>query len=355
MTEPATVESDGRSAVARRLRLQAEWCARLGSPLYEMLLREAATDVERGGPVWLVLEGRERDPAGSVLALRLMGAVHRLVLEGRAPQLARLYPSSGGRLDLEGSWPVFRETVSERCETLKEMVRRPVQTNEPGRSAALIGGFLLVAKETGLPLDLLEVGASAGLNLRWDRYCYSAGSERWGDGSSSVRFVDPFVDGRPPLDVQARVAERAGCDSNPLDPTSAPDRLTLASYVWADQTRRLALLRAALEIAGRTPAPVERADAADWVQSRLSRPRGGRATVVFHSIVMQYLDESEREGMVAAITGAGEGATKQAPLAWLRMERGGEYADVRLTVWPGGSERLIARAGYHGPPVRWLE
>jgi hypothetical protein len=331
------------------------WCERLGSPLYRTLLESAARDVEGAGPVWRLLEGHERDPPGSMLALRLMGAVHRLVLEGRAPALAKLYPSAGGTPDPEGTWPVFRQTVSEDLEALQELVERPVQTNEAGRSAALVGGFLVVAGETGLPLHLLEVGASAGLNLRWDRYFYSAGRQTWGDRRSSVRFVDPFVDGQPPLRVRASVSKREGCDSNPLDPSSEADRLTLASYVWADQSGRLALLRAALDVAARTAAPIEQADAADWVESRLARERPGSATVLFHSIVMQYLEDEARGRIRAAIETAGRSASRGAPLAWLRMERGADEADVRLTLWPGGRERLIARAGYHGPPVRWLQ
>jgi hypothetical protein len=355
MTQAGAARTDARSVVASRLRLQAVWCERLGSPLYRTLLDSAARDVEEAGPVWSLLEGHEQDPPGSMLALRLMGAVHRLVLEGRAPALALLYPSAGGRFDPGVTWPVFRETVTEHLQSLHELVERPVQTNEAGRSAALVGGFLAVASETGLPLHLLEVGASAGLNLHWDRYFYSAGRRSWGNPSSPVRFVDPFVEGQPPLHVRALVSERQGCDSNPLDPSSEADRLTLASYVWADQSERLALLRAALELAARTPAQVEQADAVDWVESTLSRARPGRAAVLFHSIVMQYLDSDARERMRAAIAEAGRRASSRAPLAWLRMERGAEEADVRLTVWPGGRERLVARAGYHGPPVRWLE
>jgi hypothetical protein len=355
MNETREAEEGARSGIARRLRWQAMWCGRLRSPLYQVLLEEAANDVEQGGPVWGVLEGHEQDPAGSMIALRMMGAVHRLVLEGRAPALARLFPSAGGTLDFDRTWAVFRDTVLERPDDLRELVKRPVQTNEPGRSAALLGGFLLVAAETGLPLRLLEVGASAGLNLRWDRYSYSAGDSVWGERDSPVRFVDPFSEGRPPLHVHASVTEREGCDASPLDPSSEADRLTLTSYVWADQMERLTLLRAALEVAARTPALVEQADAASWLGSRLAKPRHGTATVVFHSIVMQYLDDEARARVLAAMSEAGQRATSSAPVAWLWMERGGDEADVRLTVWPGGTERLIARAGYHGPPIRWLE
>jgi hypothetical protein len=99
------VSDAARAAVARRLRRQARACHALGSPLYSYLLERSADDAEAGGPAWSVLEGHESDPPGSALALRLMGAVHRLVLEGRAPSLAMHYPSAGG--EPRDAWPAF--------------------------------------------------------------------------------------------------------------------------------------------------------------------------------------------------------------------------------------------------------
>jgi hypothetical protein len=78
------------------------------------------------------------------------------------------------------------------------------------------------------------------------------------------------------------------------------------------------------------------------------------ATVVFHSIVLQYLTPAARRGVVTAVTEADMRATLEAPLAWLTMEPGREETDVKLTTWPGGSTRLIARSGYQGRPVHWL-
>jgi hypothetical protein len=124
--------------------------------------------VVEGEVVYAVLQGHERDPGPSALALRLMGAVHRLVLRGDAPALARHYPSAGGRPG--DPWPPFLDVLRDWREELAPMIEQPVQTNEPGRCAALLGGFLEVARDTGLPLRLLEVGASAGLNLRFDAY-----------------------------------------------------------------------------------------------------------------------------------------------------------------------------------------
>jgi hypothetical protein len=346
--------SDARAAIARRLRRQARLCRQLGSPLYAALLEEAAADTERGGPTRRLLAGHERDAPGSALGLRMMGAVHRLVLEGLVPELAAFYPSAGGAGDPGRAAAPFLRVLEQRHDDLRGLLTRPVQTNEVWRSCALLGGFLTAAGETGLPLRLLDAGASAGLNLRFDRYFYSANGASWGVPGSPVRFENAFTGDRtPPLDVTTEVAERRGCDANPLDPTSSADRLTLMSYVWPDQRERFELLRAALELAPATPVAVERADAADWVERMLAARSPGRVTVIFHSIVRQYLAPPVRERFLAAIAEAGRLATADAPLAWLRMEPAEKMAEVRLNLWPGGEERLLATCGYQRGPIRW--
>jgi hypothetical protein len=114
-------------------------------------------------------------------------------------------------------WPPFHAVVQQQAAALRELVHRPVQTNEVGRCAALLGGFLEVARRTGLPLRLLEVGAAAGLILRWDHYSYEVGHEGWGDPASLVRISNVFRDVYPRLDVSTRIEERRGCDTSPID------------------------------------------------------------------------------------------------------------------------------------------
>jgi hypothetical protein len=343
-----------RPSLPELFRLQAHYCRILESPLYAHLLEQAATDFERGGSTARALAPHEQDEPKTMLSLRFMGAVHRAVLQGRAPELAALYPSVGGRVDLERVWPVFSETLERLGGELHDDIALPVQTNEVARSAGLLGGFLTVAQRTSLPLRVLEVGASAGLNLRFDRYRYETHARAWGDANSLVRLRGIIEGDSFPWSVKAEVVERLGCDAAPLEPASDRDCLLLRSFVWPDQTARFELLNAALAFARSTPVEVEQADAGRWIARQLERPAGGRATVVFHSMVMMYLSDESRERMIAAIEGAGRSATAAAPLAWLRMELGGDEADVLLTLWPGGEERLIAKAGYQGQAVRWL-
>ncbi len=336
------------------LRGQAHYCGVIGSPLYEGLLEHVAEDVAGGGPARDVLEGHDRAIRESMLPLRMMGGVHRLVLTGEAPELARFYPSVGGTADAEAAWPPLRELLGEARDRIRAEIQTPVQTNEVARCAGLLGGFLTVAGRTGLPLRVLEIGASAGFNLNWDRYRYESGGRGWGPSSSSVRFEGFLEHGDLPFDVDATVIERRGCDLSPLDPSRERDQLALRSVVWPDQVDRFRVLDAALDLVVAEPVSVERADAINWAQQQLRQLESGSATVLFHSLVMLYLGEDGRTRLTEVIHEAGERATADAPLAWLRMELGGDEADVHLTTWPGGEERLVARAHYHGSPVTWL-
>ena len=141
---------------------------------------------------------------------------------------------------------------------------------------------------------------------------------------------------------------------DPVDPVDPDTRLALRSTIWADHLRRLELLDAALEVAREHPPPVDRADVCEWLEARLAERIAGVATVVFHSILWQYLDGSRRARLRTLLHAAGGEATVVSPLAWLRMEPPGELASVTLTTWPGGDERVVALSGYHGRPVRTL-
>jgi hypothetical protein len=130
--------------------------------------------------------------------------------------------------------------------------------------------------------------------------------------------------------------------------------MRLRASVWPDQLERHARLAGASEVAAAVPVAIDRADAVDWVTDQLRRPAPGVATVVVHSIVLQYLGAAARTQFVAAVADAGRRASADAPLAWLSMEPGGDQAEIRGRAWPGGESRLLPRSGYHGAPVHWL-
>jgi len=350
--------SDERATLADGIRANAAQWQADGSPFYATLGRAIADDVAAGGPCWEVLDRHTRDAGHFLPGLRLMDAVHYLVLGGHAPALAAHYSSAGGDGDAAAAWADFRPLVAARAAELKEAIEQPPQTNEVGRAAALAGGWLTVAQETGLPLRLLEIGASAGLLLRGDQYRYEAGGAGWGDPASPVRFVDCWEGGRPPFAADCRIAERRGCDEHPLDPTTREGGLRLLSYIIPDETVRFGRLKAALSVAARVPVPVEQAFIPEWVEANLLPLPPGQATVLMHSFAWQYLTPEDQARTLRALEAAGRAATGEAPLARLSLEApgSGDYAhtELRLTLWPGGEDRLLATCPSHPPPVRWL-
>jgi hypothetical protein len=331
-------------------------CSGMGSPFYADLLDRMAADVVAGGTVGSFLADQLDSTYGDAVPLRFLGGVHRLVLAGQAPDLAARFPSVGGDGDAGAAWPALLAALDAHTDAIRDALTRPPQTNEVGRSAALVGGFLVVARETGLPLRVLEVGSSAGLNLRFDRYWYESDGVSFGDPASPVRFSDLWADGNPPFDAPITIAERRGCDRDPIDAGAEGGRLTLLSYVWPGQTDRFTMLRAALDVARNVPVGIDRADIPDWLARQLEEPVPDRATVVFHSIVWQYLTDDERATAEAVLANAGHRATSDAPLAWLRLEPSTDltHTELRVTTWPAGEERLLARGHYHLGPVQWV-
>jgi hypothetical protein len=349
-----------RSKYAELIRGEAGGWEAIGSPFYGALGRLLADDIDVGGPVWDLLGPTTSEPYANAYALRLLGGVHRMVLAGETPEeLACHYGSVGGDDDAAAAWPALRALLAERPPAVLDALTRPPQTNEIGRSAALTPGFLTVAAATGLPLRLLEIGSSAGLNLRVDRYWYEQGGAGWGDPASPVRIVDLWRDATPPFGVPARIASRRGCDRDPIDALDPENRLLLLSYLWPDQAERIARTRAALEIAAEMPVEIDAVSVEDWLPVQLATPEPGVATIVFHSIVWQYLPDDTRATVLATLADAGARATDDAPLAYLRLEPNVDTwfpAELRLTRWPGPAveDELLANAGFHYSPVDWL-
>lgn len=347
--------------VLQALRVQAGFCRRLGSPFSAMTLDLLADRATSPGPVARLLEPWRARGEAQLIAdatpLRLLGGLHYLVLTGAAPELAAIYQRSASGGDAAELAPALEAALGRHERDLAEFMTSPPQTNEVRRALALVGGFLTIAADTGLPLSILEIGASAGLLQSFDQFRYEPTGWSLGPTDASVQLPGEWAGGPPPLDAALKVVSRRACDQAPVDIRDERQALKLQAYIWPDQPDRLERLRAAVALARSRDVSVERADALEWVRAHL-RPTPGAATVLFHSVMWQYMPPSTQVGVSAAIAAAGVAATRKAPVFWLRMEPSPTEPtgpmEVRLTSWPGGRDERLARCHPHGAWVEWL-
>jgi hypothetical protein len=347
---------NGAEHLLHTLRSQGRFCGASGSPMYDELFELVAADVEAGGVFATILSGHENDPSREAVPLRLLGGLHRLVLDGRAPALRRWYPSTAGTWDAETAWPEILLTAANHTDALRAALGQSPQTNEVGRSAVLIGGLLRINRGFGFPVRLFEIGSSAGLNLRPDHYHYHYAGGQWGPVDSPVTIDDAWH-GQLPPEGAVRIVERHGYDIAPIDVTGTDGEMTALSYVWPDQSARLDRMRGAIAVARNVPARLVRQTAAEAVAGLTLAD--GALTVLWHSITWQYLSDEERTAIRDGINALGEQADARSPFAHLTLEpaRDGPGTPIKFLVrvrsWPGGELEILGECHPHGPPVNW--
>ncbi|WP_146348120.1 DUF2332 domain-containing protein [Falsiphaeobacter marinintestinus] len=330
---------------------QAGSCTALGSPFMGRLLTSLADVWPTETALGQLCASWNGDigPGGASLPLRIAGGLHALVLTERDPDLATVYPPANPT-DAELTKQVLA-ALERNQDFMIDWMQNAPQTNEVRRSAALIPAAHWIAVRHDLPFMVSELGASAGLNLIWDKFALQTAGGRLGPDDAAL-VLEPDWAGPLPAQAEITVAERRGVDLNPLN-AKAPDQgLRLFSYLWPDQPHRMQLTRAAIAA---QDAIVDQGDAIDWLEGRLAQQPQGQVHLIYHTIAWQYFPTESQKRGTALIETAGTQATPDRPLAWLRMEAdeitGGAGLTVRL--WPGDQTVTLGRVDFHGRWVQW--
>jgi hypothetical protein len=266
------------------------------------------------------------------LPLRLLGALHYLVLAGLA------------------SWDDVDAALDEHAGFLRRhLAEQQVQTNEVQRSWALLPAFLSVAD--GRPFDLLELGPSAGLNLVWDRYGYSYRSGSWGDSPLTLAGDDRVS---PPAELLARdvvVARRRGIDRSPVDVTTEHGARVLQSFVWADQVERSERLRRAIDVLRADPPELIQGDYVESLEPLLDDRVDGTQLVVFQTASTMYLTPEELERLRRTMQVAGA----RRPFTYLGTASGPDNVGYALEVQrvPDEEPVRVALFDFHGEWLEW--
>lgn len=329
---------------------QAENCRALNSPLTAAMLEAAARQLDETSETGRRILGWPGNAIFDALPLRLTGGLHALARRGDEAVLTRFYQSGAGDAD-----SAFSAALSGHDGWLSTWLDSPPQTNEVMRSGPLMAGLMEATARTGMPIDLLELGASAGLNLNLDRFSYDLGGMAAGIPVSPVRIMPEWV-GAMPADAKPEICARAGVDQRPVDVRDDEAAERLIAYVWPDQKARLARIEAAIGIARAHPPEVVAEDAGSWIEARLRETQAeGTQRIVMHSVFWQYVARETRNRIYAAIHEAGKAATAVRPFGWLKFEPVDEKGmmALKLRLWPTGDDLHLADCHPHGASVRW--
>lgn len=348
----------GRPDISDAFERQAKACADMGAPFTSNLCRLLGARLDETSALGRRVAAWPADSLWpDLVPLRCCAALNTLVRRGRAPGLAAFYPPNAPGDD-DPFWSAIAATIADHDAEMTAFLDSPPQTNEVVRSAVLLGGFLTIAQATGRPLALYELGASAGLNLLFDRYAYDLGDGRtWGDPNSPVKIAAPWSGAAPALDTRLQIASRQAVDLKPVDARANDDRERMLAYIWPEQTERLSRIEPALDMVAASDCRVARGDALAWLDAEMAGPPpDGVCRVVYHSVFLQYVPADLRDALRKKIAAIGEKATTATPFAWLSMESGADRmsCELRLTLWPGGERRKLADVDWHGRWAKWV-
>lgn len=320
------------------------------SPLYRQLSLAIAND-----PELLSLAAHSRP--GERVPNLFFAAVHFLLLKGVQHPVSRFYKSLCGSVTAENPYPDFRAFCTDHAEDIRGLIsNRMVQTNEVSRCAVLLPAFVVVSRRAaGRPLYLVELGASAGLNLLWDRYGYRYGeTANCGNMNSPVQIkcavrgqqVPPLPDGFP------RIAARVGVDLNPIDVRDPEAVLWLHALIWPEHGTRARLFERAVEIAKQETLTMIGGDGVECLPALLESVPDDVALCLLRMFTSLPSQSRARLSSLIAEYGA-----KRDAFFMASRPHGKDDSELRLVSYIDGvkTEKCLAHFHNHGGWIEWLE
>jgi hypothetical protein len=333
------------------------------SPLYERIAKAISSDR-------ILLDAMEYAPESQRQPTLLLAALHDVALDHQDDAFARWYPTvTGGEVPPENFATELHEFyVRHKTAIIKSMASRATQTNEVGRSAALLPARARPPHVAGQPLAIVELGASAGLKLNFDRYRIDYGTIRLGPSDSPVQLECDLRGTSLSAGVTApEVVGRVGIDLYPIDVSDDSAVRWLTACVYPDLEIRHARLKAAIQVARKFPVPVLEGDLVEAAPALIKSAPGSAHVCVFHTWVAHYLDNDELGALREMI----ETAAKHRDLTWIAAEpprtlhelgvdvedeRSADATVLSMSRFVSGkrTDKVIARMHPHGKWMEWI-
>jgi len=304
------------------------------------------------------------------LPITFFTAVNFLVLGEPTDPLAQFYPylQPEQTRPAAGVYPFFRAFVLAHQETLREILPSArLQTNEVTRCANLLPAFLLAHQRGGgQALNMVEIGSSLGLQLRWHQYGYRYVRQQ---SATALLVHNPLAPVQISCEIEgeafpltqatlldARVACCQGIELCPRDLHDDTDTRWIRAAIWPEEVQRYRTLDAALAYAYRLMPPlVLQGDAADLLPRLLAAIPTTHTAVVWHS----YAVNQGPVEVKAAIEHHLLEASRRLPIyrVGLEVEPTAPLPQLTLTEYRAGQlvrHDILAHCTVHGERMTWL-
>ncbi|MCC3356041.1 DUF2332 domain-containing protein [Bacillus sp. REN16] len=269
------------------------------SRLYEFLSLKIAEDDDL---LELASHAREGQPSSNLI----FGAVHYLLLQGMDHPLREFYPSLvKNPRKVEESFLPFKNFCLTFSEEIVQLLKEKlVQTNEVRRCSYLFPAFQSIYDIAKKPLALIEIGTSAGLQLLWDQYSYSYGTDKvYGNKDSALHITAEVRGDKTPnlQDFIPPVAARIGIDLHPIDLRDNENALWLKALIWPEHHERRALFEKAAEYVKANELRLIKGNGVELIRDLSSEIPKEYAVCVFHTHVANQMPSNVRTSLLEQV------------------------------------------------------
>ncbi|MDG2002971.1 MAG: DUF2332 domain-containing protein [Novosphingobium sp.] len=316
------VTTERMESVAAAFRTGAQSYGNFGATLYSVLCAGGADDPD-------IIELAAHAQAGAQPVFHLLTVIHYLVLGSPHDPLGRYFATlHDPPRPADEAWPEFTRFCRERrSQIVDTLASTTVQTTFADRCATMVPLFAFVADRVGEPLNLIEIGCSAGVLLTFDRYAYAyKNREPFGAQGAPLTFTGEFS-GDPPLRLPL-VGSRTGLDLHPVHADNADERRWLIALIFPEFRKQREELATALEVVAQTDIRLVEGDALNTLPGVLAETAD--PVCIFHSVCLSYWTEEARAALDAMLIEASRTRT---------IHRVGSEPSARFSAWNKGHNR----------------
>lgn len=291
-----TADAGQLRAAADAFRASEDIFRTMRADLYEEFCRHAVSDPE--------LLSLASGGMGAALPTHLFSAVHYLLLGDPSDPLARWFATiAADPLPPAGAYPELARFCREHRDELRALLdTRTVQTTYAERCRALLAPMCIVAAEAGEPLNLIEIGCSAGVLLAFDRFAYRLNAQGTIGAADAPLLLEGDLAGGPALFIP-RIGSRTGIDLHTIDVRSADERRWLLALCFPELRDEQARLARALEVVAGTDIAMMEGDALERLPEALAA--SADPLCVFHSACLFYWPAQARHRLDDMLREAG--------------------------------------------------